>query len=176
MRQKDRVAELEAKLEALTKLLEAQQIHVSVDGIESLNTPSLSSTSTPKSTVQETSSKKRRLDTAAPNGQFSEKIDENSRAPIRVLEIDHLIPRDIQMQAFDKFCTEMEPRFPLASLAVKSDYETLRESCPVLLQTVIFAASPGKVSNQVQVSVTEVVMALFAPNGAANAEKYVKSL
>jgi len=162
IRQKDRITELEAKIEALTKLLESQQIRGPVDETESpRSVSSLHSTKMPKTTISENTSKKRRIEAVSPNDDSLEHIVKDSSTD-GSLEIDHLVPRDIQVQSFDRYRNEIQPRFPLAPLAATRDFNALRESYPVLLQTVIFAASQGMLSNDVQLVELPYKKAIFS--------------
>lgn len=181
IRQKDRVAELEAKVEALTKLLEAQEIRVSLPSVDS-TTPELSEkcTSIPSATTPETSnhetSKKRKLQVSLVNGAKTFK-DADERMLVKngsTIELDSVVPQPIQIQILSKYRNEIEPRFSLASLVTTGDYNSLRERYPVLLQVVIYAASPGVLSIDKQDEVAKIVVNLLAPKAITKAKRYVQ--
>jgi hypothetical protein len=72
------------------------------------------------------------------------------------------------MQILQKYRNKFEPAFPFP---VRKNYETLREECPLLLQSVIFAASPGLVSPVVHKELVAVVMNLLAPEEITKVKK-----
>ncbi|KUJ07063.1 uncharacterized protein LY89DRAFT_661296 [Mollisia scopiformis] len=138
VRQKDRIAELEARIEEVTKLLRLQEI-------------------------QEPSSHKANVVEDRGIGSANH---ENG-----VLDIDHVLPRSIQMQLLEKYRSDIEPVFPFA--IIKS-YETLRGESPVLLQAVIFVASLGRLSTDIQDELTSLVMDSLTPDEIAKAKKSIE--
>jgi len=86
------------------------------------------------------------------------------------LAIDPLVSRPLQMQLFSRYRNEMEEVFPFP---VANTFEILHEHHPILLQAVIFAASPGIVSLGVQDELTSAIMKLLAPDEIAKSKKYV---
>lgn len=168
IRQKDRVAELEAKIEALTRLLEAQDIQVPSPSVNA-GTPassrggvSESIPATPLSSFTAETSKKRRLEGSSQNfNRASNGIGDSLASDGRSLELDAVIPSTVQMQVLDRYRKEIQPRLSLASLMEKGDYEYLRSTYPILLQAVIYAASLGFVSMDVQEDISKVVKSTY---------------
>jgi hypothetical protein len=115
-RQKDRVAELEAQVEALTRQLQVHSVDVKI-------TP---------------------------------------------FEIDAIVSRSAQAQMLARYVDEMLPLSPFVPL--RSDYDTLRELQPLLLQSVIYAASPGILSLDVQEDVMGAVSSSLASESRKSLE------
>lgn len=153
VRQKDRVKELEAKLEVLTELLESPNIQTHPEDENegsSRRHSSSRSVSTPEIAVSEKSSKKRRLELVFRNEETKNGVVGHSLTH-ESLEIDRLVPRYLQDQCFDKYRIEMEPFFPISSLAVTIEYDTLRQQYPILFQAIVYAASQGELSPEIQI-------------------------
>lgn len=163
VRKKDRIAELEAKLEAMTKLLQAQSIQESSPNASTYALPATpNSLDTGPQTPEPAfiASKKRRLD-PAPTGTSTEQGD---------FDLDHVVPRDVQELLLRKYCNEITPIFPLA---VMNSYKELRETYPFLLKAVCFAASAGVVASEAQDELTSMVMRMFDPETVDKATKYI---
>jgi len=159
MRQKERVAELEAKVEALTRLLEVQRLQSSSPG----TSPGRDSTESPKS-VKPPSRKRRRALQISSEIDFSAELGKDSSTPCDGYpNIDHVLDKRLQVQIFDKYRQDIEPVFPLASLIAKSNYDTLRAKYPILFHAIIFAASPKVLSAEMEDKVTRIILDLFAP-------------
>lgn len=154
VRQKDRIAELEAKLEAMTKLLQMQKIEESsIGGDES------SAEIYPEKITGARSSKKRRLRAASTKDAFEE-TDRNAAGPSRIdWELDDVIPREVQIQIFQTYCSQIEPVFPFP---IAKDYETLREKHPLLLHAITFAASRGILSSDTQDKLSGIITKLLS--------------
>ncbi|KAG0648883.1 hypothetical protein D0Z07_4634 [Hyphodiscus hymeniophilus] len=126
----DRVAELEAKIEALTKLLNIQNINTA-SGVSTTSELSQEGGSvdveTPPKTPPLGNVKKRRLE--APSSQVVDKtkgdVDDRSIANPVVgvsLELDALVSQETQIKILNKYRNEIQPRFSLASLITVGDY------------------------------------------------------
>merc|ERR1711939_467900 len=119
IRKKDRIAELEAQLEEMTRLLRKQELQderVGAEGRTSPRTPiSLDArTRTPDSRAVGVGAvngrKKRRL-----SGDDGRNALENGNASARdELEIDHVVSKEVQRALVVKYRNEMEPVFPFA--------------------------------------------------------------
>jgi hypothetical protein len=159
VRQKDRIAELEAKLEAMTKLLQLQEIQdSSIDGNET--SPGVTH---PQKTAAGRSSKKRRLQTA------SEYVDRSSESSSKIdWDLDDVIPREVQIQIFYIYHDQMAAVFPFP---VTKDYETLREKHPLLLHAIIFAASRVILPSHTQDKLSGIITKLLAPERVRNSKK-----
>ena len=94
-RQKDRVAELEAQVEALSRQLALQKIRTEVD--IPVEQPGKISES----------KKKRRLDRSVSETEFTD----------CTFDIDHIVAPSTQKDVFHKYVTEMIPKFSLVPLA-----------------------------------------------------------
>ncbi|KAE9379981.1 hypothetical protein N431DRAFT_552242 [Stipitochalara longipes BDJ] len=174
MRQKDRIAELEAKLEEVTKLLRLHEIQEPSPDVSSQGSPmrqvSLDAVrAEPRAPGR--SSKKRRLKSTSTVDGYGDLQNGSPGQSNSTLAIDHVVSRALQKQILHKYRTEVEQAFPFP---VRKDYETLREEHPLLLQSVIFVASPSMVSAAVHDELTSIVMKLLAPEEIAKAEKSIE--
>jgi len=163
IRQKDRIAELEAKLEEVTKLLRLHEIQAP--------SPDPSSQGSPRSQVgldavraepkaPGRSSKKRRLKSTSTLDDYGDLRNSSLSQSNSTFAIDHVVSRALQKQILHKYCNEYEPAFPFP---VRKEYENLREKYPLLLQSVIFVASPSVLSAAVHDELTSIVMKILAP-------------
>jgi hypothetical protein len=171
IRQKDRIAELEAKLEEVTKLLQLQQLQgpspgVSSEGSARSPTGHDAGHAAPK--AAERSSKKRRLQSASIVDGLEAPQDSSPSQSNTVLAIDHVISREVQQQILHKYHNEFEASFPFP---ITQEYETLREKFPLLLLSVISAACVGVVPDDVQDELTSIIMKLLAPEKIVKANK-----
>lgn len=148
-RQKDRVAELEAQVKTLTKLLEQQKFKAaaSAAGPQSDDTGINGYTGHTNSSARPP--KKRKVseeDSSDGNGLEYDPRDPDS------LDIDAFVPQELQESLLDKYLNELVPLFPLCPIGGKREYGAMRSSRPLLLQAIVYAASPGVMSTEVQVS------------------------
>jgi hypothetical protein len=79
-----------------------------------------------------------------------------------------VVSRTLQKEILHKYRNEYEPAFPFP---VRKDYDTLRERYPLLLQSVIFVASPSVLSPALHDELTSIVIKLLDPKEIAKAEK-----
>ena len=142
-RQKDRVAELEAQVESLSKLLESQKLGA---------TPSDSGDGRSPGTFERTpvDSKKRRLEDTD--------IHETS-AESEVDDIDQVVDLATQKTIYHKYVNEIIPRFTLVPIPQPYDYDTLRRNEPLLLQAVIYAGCLGVLPPDAQDQVGKILAA-----------------
>ena len=173
-RQKDRVAELEAQVEALTKLLQAQNIRPET-------TPQGSGEPSPQSygeTVNRSRSatattpyvsqrKRRRDDEFTPPASDTDGIF----APDRRVELDTVLPQHVQEELLARYLRDLVPYFPVVPISGDQSYESLRNERPLLLQAAVYCASFGALSLEKQEDVGKVVMDLFAAKAMADGEK-----
>lgn len=173
-RQKDRVAELEAQVEALTKLLQSQNIQPELSPVESSDpTPQALSQTTSRSrsgtaTAPYTSQKKRRLDE-----NFTPSPSDNE-APVdgsTFVELDTVLSRHVQEELLVRYLRDLVPYFPIVPIAGDQSYEALRKERPLLLQAAVYCASFGALPLEQQEDVGKVVMDLFAAKAMAEGEK-----
>lgn len=176
VRKKDRIAELEAQLEEMTRLLRLRENSdggMGPEGRIGETTPRTpvsmdARTRTPELGVRGgrwggRGNKKRRL-----SGDDGRDVT-NGRDVEAVLEIDHVVSKEMQRSLVDKYQNEMEPVFPFA---VRHGYDVLRDRHPLLLQAVVFAACPGVLPIEAQDEVATIVMKLVAPDEVEKVEKY----
>ena len=174
VRQKDRIAELEAKLEEMTKLLRLQEIQAPLPDVSSKESPMVSASpdagnaESRESRESGKSSKRKRFKTVSNASEVRNLNRISSNRGSSNLAIDHLVPRAIQIQILQKYRNEFEPAFPFP---ITKDYETLRGEFPLLLQSVVFAASPGLVSLAVHDELVAIVMNLLTPGEITKAKK-----
>lgn len=145
-RQKDRVAELEAQVKTLTKLLEQQKIQTAnAQAAASDQVVSNGSSENDLDTVTNPQ-KKRKLSNDVRDGND---LDYDPRGP-EGIEMDAFVSRETQQRLLDKYQNELVPTFPLCPIVGKCEYEEMRKSRPLLLQAIVYAASPGVISTDVQ--------------------------
>ncbi|GAB7366710.1 hypothetical protein MBLNU230_g0668t1 [Neophaeotheca triangularis] len=172
-RNKDKVAELEARVEALTKMLEAQGL--SPEGNKS------STASTSNGTGSSQYSKKRRLendlfagidapaavpDQGASNANPPETPQFNHEG-ISV-RVDQLVPRDVQRQIVDKYVHVIVPKYPFVQLEPGTTLESLRSSKPLLCQAILSTQGPEYLSDEAQEELIVVMMNVYG-NAIINA-------
>lgn len=179
-RQKDRVAELEAQVEALTKLLQSQNIRNGSDEISSPTSgkstpdaddraPSASQSGTiPVATGLPQQQKKRRIDEdyAPSSGDAELSVDLDNP-----LELDFVLSRQAQEKLLARYLRHLVPYFPAVPIAGDQSYESLRRERPLLLQSAVYCASFGALSLDKQEDVGKIVMDLFAAKAMAEGEK-----
>ena len=178
-RQKDRVAELEAKVQALTRLLEAQglsSLESPEDG-DGSNSPEIA---TPHTTVAAIS-KKRRLEADATNdaassahhGRADSTVDlaAVSYGGTATIELDQILPVETQARILDRYVTQVSPHFP--AVPVEDSLEVLRSTRPRLLQAIIYVASSGVISVDDQ---NKVAMLLMSDEAASTIATMPRSL
>ena len=168
-RQKDRVAELEAQVEALTKLLESQKIQTpstdspsSSQGLESQESTQGNGAATCNDAILDHSrnapQKKRRLEDEPLTSDEYESPSSHSQA----VGLDAVVSQDMQRNVFEKYVDEIMPACPLVPIADGVDYDALRQTRPLLLQAIVYAASPGVLESDLQEDIAMAVMNLFA--------------
>ena len=172
VRQKDRIAELEAKLEEVTKLLRLHEIQElspdqSIQGSPRSQISVEAVQAEPEAPLRST--KKRRLKSTSTVEGFGDLRNSSPYQSRSILEIDHVLSSALQKQILHKYRNEYERAFPFP---VRKEYEILRDECPLLLQSVIFVASPSVVSPAVHDDLTSIVIKLLSPEGIAKTKKY----
>ncbi|KXT03590.1 hypothetical protein AC578_9986 [Pseudocercospora eumusae] len=152
-RQKDRVAELEAQVASLTRLLHAQgiheaDIHTSGQDIGNDDSPNL------------LASKKRRLHEGSPEQSGSSVTDETSTGPADadILRLDALISSDLQHRCYWRYCNDVLPVFPLVPLPDGHSLLELRHKRPVLYLAIMYGASPGCLDSVQQDHVAQLLL------------------
>lgn len=163
-RQKDRVAELEAQVKALTSLLEAQKLKAANDAAGT--SPGHAGTNGYADHVH-----------GDPNPQKKRKFSNDIREDVVLehdpkdpesIEVDAFVSRDTQQRLLEKYLNELLPKFPLCPITGDCEYEAMRKSRPLLLQAIVYAASPGLVSTDTQEALGKIIMSLFATKAIAD--------
>lgn len=160
--QKDRVAELEAQVAALTRLLASQNL-----GSQSINsTPdeprSESGLDEPSSC--NVSKKKRRLE------EVSSYHSESSL----LHRLDQIVPPDLQRYLIEKYVNCVVPLVPLVLLPDDWTLEQLRETKPVLFQTIVYSMSTGNLSELDQERLASIVLDTFESLATEENQKSVE--
>ncbi|EME49348.1 hypothetical protein DOTSEDRAFT_68208 [Dothistroma septosporum NZE10] len=141
-RQKDRVAELEAQVAALTRLLQAQGLQepgVSEDGISTV-------TASPASQGGNVTKKRRFVCSSASSRASPIPPSDNQRkdeATWDPFKIDQTLSLEEQRLVLQRYLTEVVPIFPLVPLPGESSLELLKVQRRTLLQAVMYAGSTG---------------------------------
>ena len=164
--QKDRVAELEAQVATLTKLLESQKISVPPGAATIPTTSSDSNALNNPGSRQPLPQKKRRLDPDA--GPDEDSPDFNR------IQLDAVISQDVQKKILRRYIHEIMPGFPLIPITGDPSYDALRQSRPLLLQAIVYAACPGMISIESQEEISQLIMKLFASAAVADGKKSVE--
>jgi hypothetical protein len=169
-RQKDRVAELEAQVKALTKLLEAHKLKAANDAAGTSPDHAGTNGYADHLNGDPNSQKKRK---------FSHDIEgdvvlEHDPKDPESIEVDAFVSRDAQQRLLNKYLNELLPKFPLCPITGDCEYEAMRKSRPLLLQAIVYAASPGLVSTNAQEELGKIIMSLFATEAIADGIKSSK--
>ena len=144
-RNKDRVTELEAQVEALTKLLRAQGIEESAEVTAEADARSGESSENTEIQLQSSApAKKRRLEDQT-LGAGQDPAAAESKASI-IRRIDSVISPSMQERALEQYTNVMFECFPIVPVGGGHDISTLRSDWPILLLSIIYAASPGVLS------------------------------
>jgi hypothetical protein len=166
-RQKDRVAELEAQVKALTKLLEAQKLKAANDAAGTLPDHAGTNGHTDHVNGDPIPQKKRKFS----NDIHEDAVLEHDPKDPESLEVDAFVSGDTQRRLLDKYLNELLPKFPLCPITGDCEYEAMRKSRALLLQAIVYAASPGLVSTDTQEALGKIIMSLFATEAIADGVK-----
>lgn len=172
-RRGDRVAELEAQVASLTRLLELQNI----------GTPSSTATDPPRvfpastdagnpATSVSQSQKKRKLPDDPLETSCSNPIIKDTSG----IELDAVISQDLQQHVLQKYLNELVPGAPIVPASANWTFDRLRKEKPVLFQAIVYAASPGLLSIELQEDIAKIVMDLFATRVISEGQRNVELL
>lgn len=179
-RQKDHIADLEAQIATLTRLLREQGIQdpgllgtQSADGSEGTSSQKSSLTVAASNNVR-----KRRLLNHSTDSTSVEYISGSSLslqdiADVDFTRLDKIVSRAEQERILNQYLTAILPLFPMVPIQGDFSLEALRRDRPVLLQSIIYAASPGLISVEQQ---EDVAMILLERLSSATAGQRDKSL
>lgn len=181
-RQKDRVAELEAKVEALTRLLGSQGLQDASDEARSLNNSASQSPERSGNGAVASSQKKRKLETATttkseqqsmtfPPSKFgSNEISSNG---IATDWLDRLVPVDLQQRLLDEYINSFQPTLPVVPFDSGTQATVLQDSMPHTVHAIVYIASAGILSWDLQ---DKINLALIEELTSATIVKCKKSL
>ncbi|KAK4546802.1 hypothetical protein LTR36_001534 [Oleoguttula mirabilis] len=169
--QKGRVAELEAKVEALTRLLEAQGLSTlsSKDGGDESSHTDETTPPEAVGTAPTAGAKKRRLEGSSNDRveSYGAETSEVSAAGgftaisyggTATLGLDQIVPVEMQARILHRYTTEVYPHFPILPLPAEHALENLRSSQPRLLQAIIYAMGWPILSVEIQEKVARLLM------------------
>lgn len=151
------MAELEAQVEALTRLLQAQGIQdPSVNSPLELEAPS----STTSVTAQ---NKRRRVDdsssSSGPSNSPSVASPTSSHVhELNVTALDQLVSYAVQKQLLDRYLEKQLLVFPLVPISGDCSLTSLRAERLVLLYAVFYAAGPGILPLETQESISKILL------------------
>lgn len=158
-RQKDRVAELEAKVAALTKLLGSQGLQDASDEARSLSNSRSQSPVQSSFQTAASSQKKRKLETFPSSGEQRASAiftssqfdgDTNKSDGLTADWLDRLVSIELQQQLLDKYILLYQSTLPVVPLNQSTEAKVLRESMPYTLHTIVYIASAGTLSWDLQ--------------------------
>jgi anti-sigma factor RsiW len=166
-RQKDRVAELEAKVEALTKLLNAQGLQDPTVETRRLPTPSTGTDEQSEPEVLVASQKKRKLETSVYERELQNSTDDSSPEglhadiddPNVATRLDRLVSVETQQRVLDEYIASYQSVLPVVPLPGGTKIESLRETMPHVLHAIVYIAScgllPWDLQDKINVSLIE---------------------
>lgn len=155
-RQKDRVAELEAKVEALTKLLGAQGLQGNADTSTLLTPPGTGSDDYSEQDMTVSLQKKRKLEASTSQAErqlardvpvYRSSSGEDSDAAIR---LDQMVSIDLQQRVLDAYIASYQSILPVVPLQIGTRAEALRKTMPYTLNAIVYIASCGILSWDLQ--------------------------
>jgi len=155
-RQKDRVAELEAKVAELTKLLGAQGLQNSTLEARDASTSGTGSEEHSDHEVN-VSSKKRKLDRSAYSSNKGQSSTEgpspmssggdNSES---ISRLDSILPLDLQQKCVEEYIKSYQPLLMVVPLASGTQASLLRGTMPNTLHAIVYISSVGILSWDLQ--------------------------
>jgi hypothetical protein len=158
-RQKDRVAELEAKVAELTRLLDAQGLQNTV--LEAGDVPGSGTGSEEQSDTEipVSSQKKRKLEVSAYSSNGPSSTEGPSPASSGgdtnyvnspANRLDALVPPDLQQRVLDEYITSYQPLLMISPLSSGTQASLLRTTMPNTLHAIVYIASCGILSWDLQ--------------------------
>lgn len=165
-RQKDRVAELEAQVEALTRLLASQNIQIPQESPTS-QAASVSSEPAPIATT-----KKRRLEQTPDTSGVSTSSPESHDADLSdIQKLDRTLSYELQERTLSRYQTVILPLFPMVHLQSDCTLPSLRSNRSVLLLACLYAASPGFLSLDAQEDIARLLLDGLSSRAIAHGEE-----
>ncbi|KAI7487760.1 hypothetical protein KC351_g2437 [Hortaea werneckii] len=158
-RQKDRVAELEAKVQALTRLLEAQGLSPDDSLLaDDIHFADENAATAPSNATSSNASKKRRYEGG------HETPAAVSIGNTATFQLDGIVPVHIQSRILHRYIHDVYPNFPILPVPADHTYEILRSTKPKVLQAIIYAGATGFVSVEDQERLAKLLITDEASN------------
>lgn len=153
--QKDKVAELEARVEFLTKT------------IESLRTSDI-----PTSPIERSSAAASTQESLDPRfGETAEPAARSISIDNQLRQLDRLIALPLQRKLHQKYVIEMSSRFDLLPLPNPYDFDTFSLQKPLLLMAVMYAAADGILHFDQREQLGKILLGLIVPFAGSNTMK-----
>jgi len=157
-RQKDRVAELEAKVETLTRLLNAQGLQDPAVEATRLPTSSTAVDESSEAEVALVSQKKRKLETSDYERSLQSSTDDSSPEGLHAdvndgnatSRLDRLVSIELQQRVLDEYIASYQSVVPVVPLSSGTEVGSLRETMPHVLHAIVYIASCGILSWDLQ--------------------------
>lgn len=159
-RQKDRVAELEAQVAQLTKLLGAQGLQNATLETGGRSSPGTGSEEQSDTEVSVSTQKKRKLDTSAYSSNKGQSSTEGpspassggdtSDSTGNAKSLDSIVSIDLQQRVLDEYITSYQPLLMVAPLSNGTQASLLRNTMPNTLHAIVYIASVGILSWDLQ--------------------------
>ena len=157
-RQKDRVAELEAKVEALTRLLNAQGLQDPTVEAARLPTPGTGTDEQSEPEVTVALQKKRKLETSVYEREVQNSTDDSSPEGLHsdvsdsnvTSRLDRLVSIELQQRVLDEYIAHYQSVLAVVPLSSGTRAESLRETMPHVLHAIVYIASCGVLSWELQ--------------------------
>lgn len=164
-RQKDRVAELEAQVAALTRLLQEQGIEDPTGAALRSGEGSIATSppSAPLTGESNGNARKRRLLDDSPGSSSLEYVSATSVSSKdgeqkTLWKLDQIVPLELQERILERYMTDIVPVFPVVPVPGNPTLNAMRAERPILLQAIIYAASPGILSLDMQEDVARMFL------------------
>lgn len=171
-RQKDRVAELEAQVAALTRLLQAQGIDdpstaSAAQQDSSSEGPSPLSSALSNGTASQ-GGKKRRLENGASDTDATS-LSPSSPSGIEndISKLDRILTWALQERVLYRYVNECFPTFPAVPLPPNTTLHSLRCEKPILHLAIMFAASTAVVPLDLQEEIASLALSRMAESAAS---------
>ncbi|TKA22574.1 hypothetical protein B0A50_08144 [Salinomyces thailandicus] len=171
-RQKDRVAELEAKVQSLTRLLEAQGLSTGVSSSVDDDETAHEEAAPPPPINDNTSSKKRRLETTT----AAERPSAVAIGGSTTSRLDRVVPVHLQSRILSRYIHDVYPHFPILPIPADHGLEIMRSTRPKLLHAIIYAGSTGFLTLEDQEEVAKLLLLDEMTDAGASSPKSLEVL
>ncbi|GIZ40678.1 hypothetical protein CKM354_000400600 [Cercospora kikuchii] len=173
-RQKDRVAELEAQVAQLTRLLESQHIQVPSVSPATASQSNQDESPTPAqmANASGTATKKRRLESDGETPQSSVSSPGTQNPEISDIQrLDRVLSYELQQRTLTRYVTEIAPLFPAVPAPADCSLPEMRVNRPTLLMAFLYAASAGFLSLDTQEDVAQILLNALSARAITHGEE-----